>query len=328
MKLFVATKTGLVSAGRVNGSWRESAQGLSGQEVTSVIAREGVILAGTTAGIFRSSTGGQTWVEASTGLTTRHVRWLAYHPDVSDLEFAGTEPAALFVSDDSGDSWQERPEAAALRDRFGWWLPYSPEAGCVRGFAFHGQRLYAAVEVGGLLRSDDGGATWALVSGSSGRPQFGRPDDGRLHADVHSVNVHPSSPDRVYAPTGGGFFASVDGGAHWQPLYPDCYVRAVWVDPADPQRLLLGPAENSSGRDGRIEVSHDGGLSWQKTAVTWPRNMVERFQPLGGDLFAVLANGQLLQTPLPSPGSDLTTLAWEPVLPEVPGINDVAMMPH
>ena len=68
------------------------------------------------------------------------------------------------------------------------------ESGCVRGFAVHGNRLYAAVEVGGLLRSDDAGKTWGLVAGSNGRPQFGRPPAKQIHPDVHSVAVHPSSP--------------------------------------------------------------------------------------------------------------------------------------
>src|SRR5512146_3478587 len=86
----------------------------------------------------------------------------------------GTEPAAIFRSHDLGITWQGCPEVAELRDHFGWSLPYSPEAGCVRGFALHGSRAYAAVEVGGVLASDNGGQSWQLVSGSDGRPGFRR----------------------------------------------------------------------------------------------------------------------------------------------------------
>ncbi|KAA3664615.1 MAG: hypothetical protein DWQ04_04840, partial [Chloroflexi bacterium] len=268
MLLYLATKSGLKIAEQVSDDWRVVGKGLAGQHVTSVIAREGVILAGTTNGIFRSDDGGVYWFEVSNGLNVRHVRWMAFHPDISDCEFAGTEPAGLFVSQDGGEAWQERLEVADLRDQFEWWLPYSPEAGCVRGFAFHGSRAYAAVEVGGLLRSDDGGVSWALAEGSNGRPQFITPTSGNLHADVHSVAVHPSSADLVFAPTGGGFYVSQDGGASWDLRYPNCYVRAVWVDPADPARMVLGPAKNSSGRTGRIEVSHDGGMRWEETAVS------------------------------------------------------------
>lgn len=325
MTLFVATRTGLVIVKRVGATWQKVGLGLVGHHVTSVIAREGVILAGTTDGIFRSDDGGQHWEETSRGLSVRHVRWLAFHPDISDCEFTGTEPAALFVSHNGGDSWQERLEIAELRDAFGWWLPYSPEAGCVRGFAFHGQRAYAAVEVGGALRSDDGGQTWDLAPGSNGRPVFTRPSSHHIQNDVHSVETHPDSPDIVFAPTSGGFFNSEDGGTHWDLLYPDCYVRAAWVDPTDKRRMILGPAQDASGTNGRIEVTHDGGKMWEKTAVSWRRNMVERFKPLGNNLFAVLANGELLHTELPTGLADLTSSAWTQILPEVGRVNDVAM---
>jgi hypothetical protein len=54
-----------------------------------------------------------------------------------------------------------------LRDVIGWFLPYSPKAGCVPGFAIgksdnHRGRIYAAVEVGGVLISDVRGKTWEL----------------------------------------------------------------------------------------------------------------------------------------------------------------------
>lgn len=327
MPLFLAAGTGLVVAEQDGPIWRVTRRGLVEHHVTSVIAREGVILAGTTRGVFRSDDDGRSWSAASHGLDIPHVRWLAFHPDISDCEFAGTEPAALFVSHDGGHRWQERLEVASLRDQYGWWLPYSPAAGCVRGFAFHGQRAYAAVEVGGVLRSDDGGQTWNLAAGSNGRPQFGLPPHKMVHADVHTVTVHPTSADLLFAPTGGGFFGSTDGGDKWQTLYANCYVRAVWVDPTNPARMILSPAENASGQNGCLEVTDDGGQTWRKTAVSWSRNIVERFQTLGKNhLFAVLANGELLQTALPGNQSDLSTLTWTQILSEVPQINAVTMM--
>jgi len=319
--LYLATSSGLVIAEKAGDTWRVSGRPLEGQYVTSVIAREGVILAGTQNGVFRSDDAGESWLEASSGLTHRHVRWMAYHPDRSDLEYAGTEPAAIFVSRDGANTWRECAEVAALRDRFKWFLPYSPEAGCVRGFAFHGARVYAAVEVGGLLRSDDGGATWALAAGSDGIPRFGTPAAGFIHPDVHSVVVHPSSNDLVYCPTGGGFYRSTDGGQAWTLRY-DCYCRAVWVDPVDPDHLVLGPADDVD-HNGRIEESHDGGVSWASAstgvAVPWPRGMIERFIQAGDDLLAVRSNGQLLAAPL-------STLSWRQILPDIANVHAVTTM--
>ncbi len=213
------------------------------------------MLAGTRDGILRSDDLGKKWEDSSQGLGIRYVRWLASHPQEPGLVFAGTEPAGIYISRDSGESWIECPDVFELRERGGWSLPYSPAAGCVRGFAFHGQRIYAAAEVGGVLRSTDGGMHWEMANGTSGGWQ------GRVNSDVHSIEVHPSSPELVYAPTGGGFYRSWDGGQSWEQRYA-CYCRAAWVDPDDPQHLVLGPADHVD-RGGRIEESRDGGQSWQ-----------------------------------------------------------------
>jgi photosystem II stability/assembly factor-like uncharacterized protein len=316
--IYLATNNGIILADR-DSRWRILWRGLDGQHVTSVIARQGVALAGTSDGVFRSDDNGRTWREASAGLSRRHIRWLAYHPDISDFEFAGTEPAAIFISRDGGESWHEAQEVAKLRDRYHWFLPYSPEAGCVRGFAFHGSRAYAAVEVGGVLRSDDSGASWRLAEGSDGNPDLEGPPEPFIYPDLHSINVHPDSPNLVYAPTGGGFYRSLDGGKTWNRRY-DCYCRAAWVDPHDSNHIILGPADNVEA-NGRIEESRDGGNTWHLISaglsVPWPRHMVERFTQMGTEILAVLSNGQLISAPL-------ATLEWQSILPEVKGVNAVA----
>jgi photosystem II stability/assembly factor-like uncharacterized protein len=317
--LLLATESGLVVCD--GPEWRVSARGLADQQVTSVIAREGVILAGTAAGVFRSDDLGRMWRPASRGLTDPHIRWLAFHPDISDLEFAGTEPAGIFVSRDGGDLWRACPEVVQLRGLHGWSLPYSPEAGCVRGFAFHGRRAYAAVEVGGVLRSDDGGETWGLAAGSPGDPDLEGPPEPFVYPDVHSISVHPSSPDLVFAPTGGGFYTSSDGGTTWACVY-DCYCRAVWVDPHDPAHLILGPADGVD-RNGRIESTHDGGQTWAAAStglqVPWRRGMVERFAQVDDELMAVLSNGRLYRAPLAG-------LEWRQVLPDVKDVNAITSL--
>jgi photosystem II stability/assembly factor-like uncharacterized protein len=320
-RLLLATEQGLIVCERNGDDWHETLRGLTDQHVTSVIAREGVILAGTADGVFCSEDQGQTWEEASAGLTARHVRWMSFHPDVSDLEFAGTEPAEIFVSHDGGGSWRACPEVAELRDRHQWMLPYSPEAGCVRGFAFHGPRVYAAVEVGGVLVSGDTGQTWQLAEGSNGNPDLEGPPEPFVYPDVHSLEVHPSSGDLVYAPTGGGFYRSNDGGKTWKLFY-DCYCRAVWVDPQNPEHLTLGPADGVD-RNGRIEESRDGGQTWSMASnglqVPWRRGMVERFFQAEEELFAVLSNGQLLS-------ASLSNLQWKQVLPGMTNVNAVTRM--
>jgi hypothetical protein len=317
-KMIAATIEGVRIFTKEAASWQVLSHNLPGYQVTCLTAHEKTITAGTTRGIYQSSDLGRTWREANDGLDQPHVRWLASHPEDPDLLLAGTEPAGIYGSS-GGSSWRHSPEVADLRDRFRWYLPYSPEAGCVRGFAFHGDRVYAAVEVGGVLVSSNRGQTWALVQGSTGDP--GSAPSGYIHPDVHSILVHPADPDLVFAPTGGGFYRSEDGGVTWELLYR-CYCRAAWVDPANPNHILLGPAD-SVDRNGRIEESLDGGKTWRLASagleVPWPHHMVERFYQTGDGLLAVLSNGTLLV-------ANLRRLHWEPIPTGFKRVNAVEVV--
>jgi hypothetical protein len=213
----------------------------------------------------------------------------------------------------------------SLSDKhYGWFLPYSPNAGCVRGFAIaesgpRRDRMYAAVEVGGVLVSDDGAETWHLVSGSDGKPDLNREYGTMVHPDVHSITVHRTASEVITAATGGGLFRSTDGGRTWKNLYL-CYIRAVWVDPNDSQHIIAGPADGVS-RNGRIEESSDGGRTWQSASegmkAPWSRHMVERFVQAGDNLFAILSNGELHMKPLKQ-------AKWQRVLPEITRIKALA----
>ncbi len=320
--LYVGTHHGLFTAQKESNDWKVVAASLEASDVTSVIAREGVILAGTRNGVMRSDDQGHLWYAASDGLTTDYVRWLAYHPDISDLEFAGTEPADIFVSNDGARTWHAAQGVAPLRDAKHWSLPYSDLAGCVRGFAFSGRRVYAAVEVGGLLVSDDTGSSWRLASASTGDPNIeDEPPPGKLYPDVHSVELHPSSPDLVFTPTGGGFYRSRDGGRTFELLY-DCYARACWLDPRDAGHILLGPADHVE-ENGRIEETRDGGTTWQAASsgvqTPWHDYMVERFFPIGDEMFAVLSNGELLASPI-------GRWQWQPILRKLADITCVTTL--
>ncbi len=77
---------------------------LAGQNISAVIAREGVILVGTDNGVLFSDDLGQHWRTVNTGLDDLDVRWLAYHPDVSDYELCGTQ-SGVYVSKDGAATW-------------------------------------------------------------------------------------------------------------------------------------------------------------------------------------------------------------------------------
>jgi photosystem II stability/assembly factor-like uncharacterized protein len=268
---------------------REIGRGLDGHTVTALALWPGddrTILAGTTEGIFYSEDGGQTWRQGNGGLTIGHIRSLAAHPATPGLAYAGTEPAAVFRTASGGARWEELRAVRELPGAHGWYLPYSPEAGCVRSFALAGDRIWAAVEVGGVIRSDDGGRTWRIFGNG-------------VHEDVHWVAVHPNDADVLFAATGGGLYRTRDGGQTWDTLWDD-YTRAVWIDPDDPRTVLAGPALGI-GRKGRIMGSVDGGETWGllSDGLDAPMvDMVERFAfspARPEDVFAVTSRGEVLR---------------------------------
>ena len=281
-----------------------------------------ILLAGSYGnGLYRSEDGGATWSAANAGLTAPACRWLGPDPLQPDTLLAGTEPARLFRSQDGGLTWQELAGVTAIPGHERWFLPYSPRAGALRNVYAppdRSGRLFASVEVGGLLASGDGGQTWTC------RPVL---DD----EDIHFITGHPAEPDLLYAALGyasltpqhhseprrvGGIARSRDGGRTWRKLETD-YTRAVLVPPSRPDLVLAAPAPEV-GRGGRIVVSTDGGDTWADASAgvaTPMADMIERFVTAPDrTIWAIGSGGGLLQA---TPGE----WSWRSVLPADSGLH-------
>lgn len=281
------------------------ALGLAERRVSALHAwREGgctVLLAGTYGdGVFRSADGGASWQAANDGLSAPVLRTLQPDPTEPGAILAGTEPGRAFRSRDGGRSWQELQGILQLPHVHDWYLPYSPRAGALRNFygpPGQPRTLFASIEVGGLLRSEDAGESWAYVPVG-------------VDHDIHWITGDPRDPQRLYAALGyagmpwqrdeehppfGGVGRSRDGGASWEKLQTD-YTRAVLVLPGEPRAILAAPAPHV-GREGRIELSLDGGDHWLPAGdgIQMPMaDMVERFYPApDGSVWAVTSGGRL-----------------------------------
>src|SRR5919202_917314 len=133
--------------------------GLDSERIMAVHASADVVLAGTYGnGLYRSADAGRTWARVEAGLTASAFRFLGPDPLRPGDLLAGTEPARIFRSADGGESWEELEAVGRLPGHDECFLPYSPRAGAVRNVYGVAGRLYASLEVGGLLRSEDGGA--------------------------------------------------------------------------------------------------------------------------------------------------------------------------
>lgn len=282
-------------------------------------------------GLYRSTDGGNSWSRVEAGLTASAFRCIAPDPLDPGAILAGTEPARLFRSEDSGNTWQELAGITRIAGHEQWFLPYSPRAGAVRNVYAppdSTRRLFASVEVGGLLRSDDGGETWRCAPVIE--------DD-----DIHYITGHPHAPELLYAALGyaalphhrngdaprrfGGIARSRDGGKTWEKLETD-YTRAVLVPPSRPDLVLAAPAPNV-GRGGRIVVSSDGGDSWEAAGMGLDipmEDMVEVFVAApDGTVWAVCSGGRLLRA---TPGE----WRWRAALPAGAAltVRSVAFVPY
>jgi photosystem II stability/assembly factor-like uncharacterized protein len=274
-------------------------------------------------GLYRSE-GGGAWSPANTGLTASAFRCIAPDPLDPGAILAGTEPGRIFRSADGGRTWRELAGITHIPGYEEWFLPYSPRAGAVRNvYAPPGSTgsLFASVEVGGLLRSDDGGENWACAPVIE--------DD-----DIHFISGHPHEPALLYASLGyaalpqhrnggtdaprrfGGIARSRDGGTTWQKLETD-YTRATIIPPSRPDLVLAGPSPQV-GRGGRIVVSSDGGDTWEPAGagIDIPmEDMVEVFAVAPDEtIWAVCSGGRLLSA---TPGEWF----WRSALPADAGLT-------
>jgi photosystem II stability/assembly factor-like uncharacterized protein len=141
----------------------------------------------------------------------------------------------------------------------------------------HPDAVYATVEVGGVMRTRDGGEHWDDVSDGlvalAARPhlrsriQSDTEIEGML--DGHALCVSAAQPGTVFLAARTGLFRSDDGGATWQDMEvgrfsPLTYARDVRVAPQAPRTLYacLSPAARSE--DGSLYRSPDLGQSWTR----------------------------------------------------------------
>ena len=206
--------------------------------------------------VWKSTDGGQTWVEKANGLpgdaTTRTRIEVAVAPSDPNRVYAIV----------SGEKYQI--DLARSSDGGATWTALGLEAKGVDVIGKQGDFATVmsvdpknpdVVYAGGLdsWKSTDGGATWVQQSDWYGTSK------PYLHADQHA---HAHGPDRtVYFGNDGGLFASSDGGTSFRALnkgFVTFLVNHVCHDPNDVERMVIGAQDNSTS----IRVT---GTEWKET---------------------------------------------------------------
>ena len=225
---------------------------------------ERAYLAAYESGVWRTDDGGAAWRRLD-GYPTAYAHSVAVHPGNPNLVYAGSEPAALFRSTDGGDSWEEIRSYQEVPESAGW--------------GFHGERLshvreiklsphdpdqiFTGIEVGGMVRSKDGGLTWQQLHDTD--------------PDIHSLHVSDTDAGTVYAATAAGPYRSDDGGDSWKHLTTGLertYTVPVVCAPDDHTRVLTAVSNNAGRQGAQAYISTNSGDEWRRIDLGSDDDMV------------------------------------------------------
>ena len=197
-----------------------------------------------------------------------------------DVVYAGVEPAALFRSEDAGETFSlvqglwdhpHRPQ----------WQPGNGGL-CMHTVLPHPtdpRKMVIAVSAAGVYRTEDGGGTWQ-ASNTGIRVDF-LPEDQRFPEFgqcVHKIARDPSRPETLYLQNHGGLYRSEDDGATWQTAangVPSDFGFPIVAHPKRSGTAYVIPLEGW-GRwspKGQCQVyrTTNGGESWEPLSSGLPQ---------------------------------------------------------
>lgn len=203
-------------------------------------------------GIFKSTDGGNSWTQlpGTSSWLWSHINRIAIAPGNPNLILATRLTGGIFRSADGGNTFTQ-----VLNSWSAHAVAFSPKnpkrvIGTIQDFNSSGGRYEAAVY------SVDGGLTWTKSTGPLNNfANFGRIETYPLVND--EMTVYASASDgNVYKSTDGGasyVLVTTNGnsGANW-------YANAIWVDPTNSNRLVIGGTYVYSSTDGGVTLNRIG----------------------------------------------------------------------
>ena len=238
---------------------------------------------------------GKTWTSASgqprfSGDAEPTVKRLWHIEPGRDSEpkvlYAGVEPAALFKSEDSGDTWHEVSGLSRHPTREQW----QPGLGglCLHSIVVDPQdnaRMWVGASAVGVFGTTDAGESWNPMN-QGVRADFlpdPLPEWGQC---PHKMLSPQSVPGLLYQQNHCGVFKSDNGGAHWQDItegLPSRFGFVLGLHPHDPEIIYVLPEDQVLGTDVgggqryvtdakfRVYRSRNGGGDWQPLTAGLPQ---------------------------------------------------------
>jgi photosystem II stability/assembly factor-like uncharacterized protein len=261
-------KSGLYRMRVGDDRWELATRGLPEAPAIRAIATHpehpATVYAGTQRGPYRSTDHGEHWDRLDIPDHGSPVWSLAFDPRNANVLYAGYENCEIFRSEDGGEHWRQLPVTVRFPEvTVG---PGSNPAKRVLKLAVNpadSSEIYGAIEVGGIIRSLDGGEHWENVS----HGQYLNDDT----VDMHGVLVARWRPGTVFAISRAGLFISTDRGEHWASARLEAlntkgqtYCRDIREVPGDPKTIWVAAGANFQSDVGAMFRSTDGGMTWAR----------------------------------------------------------------
>jgi photosystem II stability/assembly factor-like uncharacterized protein len=267
-------KVGVFQRAVKGGDWKHVLGNVQAFTVFVHPSNPETVFAGTNDGVWRSTDRGATFTRTNFPDAKKEV-W-SFMVDSRDPRkmLAGASPIDVYRSDDGGTSWRKLATPQIATHCKG------PFASRVMRLAQNPRKpdeIYAALEINGVMRSEDSGETWTDCSAGliklSELPHLkskivsDTTAEGML--DGHAVTINPAEPDTTIAALRMGLFRTTDKGKTWQDMEmkrfsPVTYGRDVKASPTEPNTLYAALSVAASSHDGALYRSQDGGQSWKR----------------------------------------------------------------
>ena len=225
------------------------------------------VFVGTHQGPYRSEDHGDHWEKVNVPDHGLPVWSILFHPRNSDVMYAGYESSEIYRSDDGGERWQQLPVNVRFPE-----VTVAPGANLAKrvlqisASGTNSDELYGAIEVGGIIRTLDGGEHWDQLS----HGQYVNDD----YVDMHGVLASNFRPGNIYGIGRAGMFRSVDQGDHWSRVPIEVlnekgqtYCRQIREVPGDPKTIWVSAGANFMSDLGALFCSRDGGMNWDRIDI-------------------------------------------------------------
>jgi len=231
--------------------WRPANIGLKGHvSVVNAIAihpkDRNIVYIGTTIGPYRSTDGGESWVEIVHGMESVYVASFAIDPQNPSTLYAGTT-GGMYKSIDGGDRWQEInqglfEESANTAMALG--------VNTIAIDPIDTQNLFIGTTQGSFA-TINGGKQW-IAKNMGLEAKF-----------VARLLIDPQNRNVLYAGTEKGVYKSTDRAENWTSInngLTNLVVRSMAFDPSNSNTLYVGT-------QGGLFKSADGGNTWTQMRI-------------------------------------------------------------